>query len=160
MHGADMFGALILFAFGVLLLRLSKGMHGWGEPDYSRYPVTVGTVLGTHSCSTVRWLVRFTDETGREVLGMDDIPAGSSLHPERYHIPKSSTEERIFYWKCNREKQRYSLNGVPVEYHIHFCDESLYGLSKEEIRKSSFRIRILGIGILTAGGLVLLKSLL
>lgn len=153
-----MFGSLILFAFGAVLWRLSKGMRRWEETDYSRYPVTVGTVLGTHSFSTTRWLVRFTNEAGREMLGMDDIPAGSSMHPERYHIPQSGTEERIYYWKCSGEKQHYSLNGVPVEYHIHFCDESLYKLSKEEICKSAARIRILGICILIAGFFVLLKS--
>lgn len=53
-----------------------------------KYPKTLGTVLHTHDFTGHRWIVKFYNEQGREVLGMDDVLAAETFHPEKYHLPK------------------------------------------------------------------------
>lgn len=144
------FMGIIFIAVGIILFKVTKNLYH-EKNDYLNYPTTTGTVLHTHDFAGQRWLVEFYDEQGRLVLGMDDVLAGSTFHPEKYHIPKSDTEEQFYYWELDRTKRSYSINGRLVEYYIHFCDEGLYELSKKKLKRSAMEGRLIGSAFIVAG---------
>lgn len=145
----NFFGLIFIF-IGLIILYFTKNSNK-PKRDYSKDSTVLATVLSTHDFSGQRWIVSFTDENGNEVLGMDDCIAGSTFHPENYHIPVKNSEEQVYYWKLDRTKRNYSINGQPIEYFIHFCDETLYDLSKEKKKRSVSGIRIFAILFIIAG---------
>lgn len=144
------FIGIIFIAVGILTFRLTKNLYH-EQTYYMKYPKTLGTVLHTHDFTGHRWIVKFYNEQGREVLGMDDVLAAETFHPEKYHIPKANTEQQIYYWELNRQKHHYSINYIPIEYYIHFCDEGLYELAHKQLKKSAMGVCLIGIGFIVAG---------
>lgn len=98
--------------------------------DYSKYPVATGIVYHMEDFIGDRWTVGFLDETGKEVLGMDDMISSNTFFPNKYHIPKIGLKEKIYYWKYDK-KSNFSVNNQKNEYYIHFCNEELYDLQKK-----------------------------
>lgn len=144
------FIGIVFIAAGILAFRLTKNLRR-NESDYLKYPKTVGTVLHTHDFTGHRWIVKFKNDQGREVLGMDDVLAAESFHPEKYHMPKENTKQQIYYWELNRQTHHYSINRIPIEYNIHFCDERLYELAHKQLKRSAALGRLIGIGFAIAG---------
>lgn len=152
----NLFGSLIFFVFGVTFIWISRSSHAGKKTDYSQYPITSGTVLHIYDFVYDRWIVEFDAPDGRRVLGMDDVIASNTFHPEKYHLPKPGTTEQFYYWSLEeRNLHHFSINHMPVEYYIHFCDETLYALSTEKERKSNIATLALGICIILAGLAVL-----
>lgn len=142
-------GCIIFLIIGISIIIIAtktfkREKKEYEEMDYSQYPVATGTVYHMHDFSGDRWIVGFPDETGKEVLGMDDMISSDTFFPNKYHIPKFRTKEKIYYWKYN-EKSSYGINNQKVEYYIHFCDEKLYDLQKKH-KKYTF-LGAIGIGL-------------
>lgn len=142
-------GCIIFLIIGISIIIIATKIFKFEKKeyekmDYSQYPVATGTVYHMHDFSGDRWIVGFPDETGKEVLGMDDMISSDTFFPNKYHIPKFRTKEKIYYWKYN-EKSSYGINNQKVEYYIHFCDEKLYDLQKKH-KKYTF-LGAIGIGL-------------
>lgn len=84
------------------------------KKDFSEYPVTEGTVIGTHDYNGERWMVKFTAPDGKEVIGADHIHSESTFRPEKYALPKRGNTEKFYYWEHGRANNRLSINGTPV----------------------------------------------
>jgi len=123
------------------------------EKEYSKYPVAIGTVYHMEDFIGDRWIVGFIDEAGKEVLGMDDMISSDTFFPNKYHIPKFGTKEKVYYWKYD-EKSNFSVNNQNIEYYIHFCNEDLYDLQKKLKRDACFCAIDLGIFLIICGILI------
>lgn len=148
-------GAIIFWVAGFISIMLTRVLKEENK-DYSSYPVAVGTVLGTENFCGQRWVVRFTDLSGEEVLGMDDVIGYSTFHPENYHLPKRKLQEKVYYY-VRDDKSIYTINDKSVDYYIHFCDETLYELTKVKRKKSRISCITLGIVFVILGIVVLLQ---
>lgn len=142
-------GCIIFLIIGISIIIIATKIFKcekkeYEKMDYLQYPVATGTVYHMHDFIGNRWIVGFLDETGKEVLGMDDMISSNTFFPNKYHIPKFRTKEKVYYWKCN-EKSNFSVNNQKVEYYIHFCNEKLYDLQKNH-KKYTFLCAI-GIGL-------------
>ncbi len=143
--------SLIGISIIIIAIKMYKSeTKKYEEKDYSKYPVTTGTVYHMEDFIGRRWIVGFLDETGKEVLGMDDMMSSSTFFPNKYHIPKFGTKEKVYYWKYN-EKSSFSVNKQRVEYYIHFCNEKLYDLHKKVRKRSLFFTIGLGIFLIICG---------
>lgn len=154
----NILGCIIFLIIGISIIIIATKMFKSGtkkyeEKDYSKYPVTTGTVYHMEDFIGNRWTVGFLDETGKEVLGMDDMISSNTFFPNKYHIPKVGTKEKVYYWKYN-EKSSFSVNNQKVEYYIHFCNEKLYDLQKKLKKDASFFAIGLGIFLITCGILI------
>ena len=123
-------GCLIVWAFGALFALTAKKFNNRKPINYKQYPVAEGIVIGTYDFIGTRWMVRFKDETGREVIGADDMYAESTFHPQKHAIPKRGDTERIYYWE-NSDPSSHRINGTPIQYMFHFCKEDFYSLKNE-----------------------------
>lgn len=142
-------GCIIFLIIGIGIIIIAtktfkREKKEYEEMDYSQYPVATGTVYHMHDFSGDRWIVGFPDETGKEVLGMDNMISSDTFFPNKYHIPKVGTKEKIYYWKYN-EKSNFSVNNQKVEYYIHFYNEKLCNLQKKH-KKYTF-LSAIGIGV-------------
>ncbi|MEE0634896.1 MAG: hypothetical protein UCL21_03695 [Bacilli bacterium] len=136
----------LIIGIGIIIMATKKfkcEKKEYEEMDYSQYPVATGTVYHMHDFIGDRWIVGFPDETGKEVLGMDDMISSDTFFPNKYHIPKFGTKEKIYYWKYNG-KSSFSITSQKVEYYIHFCNEKLYDLQKKH--KKDAYLGAIGIG--------------
>lgn len=151
-------GFIIFIVLGtIVIVKVPKVLVYKKETDYSEYPVAIGTVNHTQDFCGDRWIVCFMDETGREVLGMDDIISYGTFSPEKYHIPKFGTKEKIFFWKDD-SRSYYAINGKRVEYNIHFCNEDLYNLQRIKGKRSAFFAVLFGLFLITCGFLIYFKG--
>lgn len=71
-------GCIIFLIIGISIIIIATKIFKcekkeYEKMDYSQYPVATGTVYHMHDFSGDRWIVGFPDETGKEVLGMDDM---------------------------------------------------------------------------------------
>ena len=128
-------GCLIFWIFAGIFFAGTK-LFAVKKKDFSEYPITEGTVIGTHDYNGKRWMVQFTGQDGKEVIGADHIQSESTLHPEKYALPKRGNTEKFYYWEHGRTNSRLSINGTPVLYHIHFCNEGFYTLSAERHQRN------------------------
>lgn len=151
-------GCLILWIFGALFLLVAKKVFNIKQVDYRQFPITVATVIGTHDYFGKRWMVKFTDTYGTQVLGADDTIAESTFHPEKYSLPKRGTMEYVYYWP-NSHRSKFSINGVPLLYEFHFCNEAFYTLQKEKAKRNRMIFRIVGILMFLAGAAILVWGL-
>lgn len=152
----NILGAVIFITIGFGLLWFIKWRDSDRKSDYSQYPKAMATVLGAEDFGGERWIVKFHNEEGKEVLGRDNELTGSTFHPERYHFPKRKMETYVYYWK-KTGNSKYFLNNVLIEYDIHFCDDTLYELSKKSIKRSNAVIRIIAVCMTIAGVLIFLQ---
>jgi len=150
----NIIGAIIFWSAGIAFAFFIPRIFKRKRIDYSQYPVTTGNIMHTEKLKGDRWIVAF-DLDGKEVLGMDDCFAASTFKPEKYHLPKYGTQEKIYYWKYTGNSS-YNINRKKVEYYIHFCDESFYTLYDEKERNSNIGYRILGAIIIFLGMLIFL----
>ena len=153
----NIFGCLFIWAFAWMFRTFAKG-YRFEEKDYSGYPVTEGVVIGTHDYIGERWMVRFTDPEGNEVIGADDFFSKGTFHPERYSLPKRGENAKFYFWKHNKKNFRLTINNTPCLYYIHFCNPAFYELTREAYARSrrifqgiSFVLFLLGIAVLIWG---------
>lgn len=154
----NILGAIIFIIIGtIVIVKVPKILMYKKETDYSKYPVEIGTVNHMEDFGGDRWIVSFTDETGKKVLGMDDIISYSIFLPDKYNIPKFGTKEKIYFWKYDC-KSNYSINGQRVEYYTHFCNEDLYNLQRIKGKRHSILAVLLGLVFITCGVLIYFKG--
>lgn len=145
----------ILFTFaGILVIKLRGTLKKEEKKDYAGCNTAIGTVSHTHDFYGDRWLVYFTDATGREVMGLDDVIADSSFS-HKYRRPEFGLEEKIYYYP-NPERGTYKINGHEVGYYIHFCNDDLYELHRHVVKRNNVMGWIFGIGLLICALLILL----
>ena len=103
-------------------------------------------------------MVEFTGPDGEKVIGADHICSESTFHPERYTLPKRGNSENFYYWEHGRTSSRLRINGTPVLYYIHFCNEDFYALTMERYQRkrkyfmtASVVMFLLGIVVLIGG---------
>ena len=154
----NILGCIIFLIIGSSIIIIATKIFksekkAYEEKDYSKYPVVIGTVYHMEDFIGNRWIIGFLDETGKEVLGMDDMISSNTFFPNKYHIPKVGTKEKVYYWKYN-ENSNFSVNNQKVEYYIHFCNEELYDLQKKLKRDAYFFIIGLGIFLIICGILI------
>lgn len=153
----NIFGCIIFLIIGtsvmIMGLKCQRVKKEYEEKEYSKYPVAVGTIYHMENFIGDRWIVGFIDETGKEVLGMDDMISSNTFCSNKYHIPKFGTEEKIYYWKYDK-KSKFSVNGQNIEYYIHFCNEDFYDFQRKLKKDACFWI--IGIGLfLTICGILI-----
>lgn len=150
-------GCLMWWAFGALCILAAKKIYGKKEVNYEQYPTIDAVVIGTHDYHGTKWMVKFKDEAGREVIGADDTFAESTFHPQKYSLPKRGTTERVYYWKTNH-RGNHTINDAPILYTIHFCNEDFYILRKEKVNRWRKVFRIVGILMFLAGAAILVSG--
>ena len=67
-----------------------------------------------------RWIVGFPDETGKEVLGMDDMISSDTFFPNKYHIPKFGTKEKLYDLQKKHKKDAY-LGAIGIGAFLIIC---------------------------------------
>ena len=147
-------GCLICCIFGIIFFRAAQTVYGKNEVNYQQYPCTDAVVIGTLDFHGYRWMVEFTDEEGMPVIGADDKPSESTFHPQKYTLPKRGNTERVYYWE-KKHPHSHSINGTPIAYTIHFCNENFYALLKEKNKRSQKLFRIAGVVMIVLGIAVL-----
>lgn len=147
-------GCLLVWAVGALFLLAYKKLYSKEPVDYRQYPTVEGTVIGIHEFCGSRWMVRFQDETGRDVIGADDMRAESTFQPQKHSLPRRGDTEHIYYWQESRAGS-YRINGTPILYRFHFCNEDFYSLRKERHKRWINGFRIAGVSLFFVGILVL-----
>ena len=150
-------GCLFWWAFGVLFTIIAQKVCAKEEINYSQYLTTEAEVIGTHDYHGSRWMVRFADETGEEVIAADNMLAGSTFRPQKYVLPKRWNTERVYYWK-NNHPNTYSISGAPLRYTFRFCNEGFYTLIKEKQKRRRVICWIAAILMFLAGTLILLSG--
>ncbi len=150
-------GCLFFWIFAVIFYYAAKILVV-KKKDFSEYPITEGTVIGSHDFGGKRWMVKFTGPDGKKVIGADHILCKNTFNPENYTLPKRGNLERFYYWEHGRKNRRLSINNTPVLYYIHFCNEDFYTLSMERHQRNrkccmsaSVVTFLLGIAILIWG---------
>lgn len=144
---------IIFLIIGISEIVIVPKMLKGETKEYSKYPVATGTVCHMEDFIGDRWIVSFIDETGREVLGMDDMILTNTFFSNKYHIPKVGTKEKVYYWKYDGESN-FSVNNQNIEYYIHFCNEDLYDLQKKSKRDARFSSIGLGTFLIICGILI------
>lgn len=145
----------MMFAFaGILVIKLRGKLETQEKKDYAGCETAIGKVSHTHDFYGDRWLVYFTDATGREVMGLDDVIADSSFS-HKYRRPVFGSEEQIYYYP-SPERGVYRINGRVVEYSIHFCNDDLYELHRHVVKRNHVIGGLFGIGLLICAFLILL----
>ena len=136
-------GAMIWIGFGLGVWKI------WSiskeEKDYSQYPTTMGYVRFTQSFHDdgYRQFVEFTDQNGKKVMGMHDRCNCNGF-------PEHHTTQKIYYWKL-REGLHYSINGEPIEYYIHYCDQRFYKKYDEESKSWHYLLPVIGTLLIALG---------
>ncbi|MBO7254097.1 MAG: hypothetical protein J6V36_02210 [Clostridia bacterium] len=150
-------GCIIFWIFAAIFYKAAKNSVVEKE-DFSKYPVSEGTVIGTHDYRGKRWMVEFIGPDGKKVIGADHILSVGTFHPEKYTLPKRGNSESFYYWEHNRKNSRLTINNKPVLYYIHFCNEDFYTLIIEQYQRNrkclfvaSAVLFLLGIAILIFG---------
>lgn len=149
-------GCIIFIIAGIIAVEFPKVSKSQGLKDYSKCRVAEGIVIGTLDFYGERWAVYFTDEKGREVLGMDDVIAESSFS-HKYKRPVSKTEEKVYYYPM-KDNGSITLNGKKAEYYIHFCNDDLYELQKHVVKRSCIIGKVVGCILVVCAILILIKS--
>lgn len=151
-------GCLLCWIFAWIFFRSAK-FYSPQTKDYSGYPVAQGTVIAPHDFGGYRWMVSFKGANGYEVIGADDILCVKPYHSELCTIPKENSVESFYYWEHGHKYTRYGINGRPVLYHIHFCNEDFYQHTKESYHRNKMFFLFLSALLFLLGILVLTKSL-
>lgn len=123
--------------------------------NYTQYPIRKAEVIGTGDYYGERWRVRFEDENGAMVIGVDDILASGTFHPEKYTLPKRGTVEDIYYWKL-KEPYTHFINDKPVAYRFHFCNEAYYDLHWQQIKRDGKVFAVVAVCLFVIGLSILL----
>lgn len=145
-------GAIIFIGIGIIIItKVYKLLKYDEDTDYTKYPVAIGTVLGTEFDE--RWIVSFIDKTGEEVLGMDDFLACSTFFKDKYSLPKRRTKEKVYYWKYE-ENSQYSINHKEIKYYIHFCNEDMYELAKKQNKRELIIFVFIGLAFIVSGVII------
>lgn len=72
-------GCILFVIAGIIVIKVSGVTKKQGLSDYSKCNTAIGKVTHTEDCCGDRWIVYFTDDSGRKLVGMDDIIAASSF---------------------------------------------------------------------------------
>lgn len=146
---------LPLIIMGVFLICISIRTHRvrMGR-NYSYRQIANGRVLGFYNINGYRLVVKVVDRYGKELLCVDDRIYWGIFRPKHCDKIKKNSVERVYYWKNNSGVQ-YKLNGKPINYYTHFCNESFYSfINKRE------RVKVIIFGVFGSlsliGGYILL----
>lgn len=146
---------LIAWSLGALFIAVAK-LHGKKEEvNYAQYPTAEATVIGTYKFYGSRWMARFENETGEEVIGADDVYAESTFFPKKHSIPKRGNVERVYYWRDN-DLNSHRIGGSYIRYMFHFCNESFYDLHKKRTKRMCVSRWIMGLVLIAIGIVILL----
>ena len=115
--------------------------------------INTGNIV-TEDCCGDRWIVYFTDDSGRKQVGMDDIIAASSFS-NKYKGPTSGTDEKVYYYP-RTDNSIYRINQDSVDYYIHFCNEDLYELQRHVANRTDIMGKIIGSCLIFAALLILI----
>lgn len=147
-------GCIIFIIAGIIAIKVSGVTMKQGLDDYSKCNTAIGKVTHTEDFCGDRWIVYFSDDTGKNLVGMDDIIAVSSFF-DKYKRPISGTEEQVYYYpKTNNSL--YQINNDKVEYYIHFCNEDLYELQRHVAKRTSIIGNVIGIILVFCAFLILI----
>ena len=149
-------GCLMCWLFATVFILAVRKVYNKKEIHYEQYPIIEADVMGTHDFNGDRWMVRFRDESGREVIAADDTSAESTFSPEKHAIPKRGTSERVYLWAIDYPTNR-SISGMPIMYYFHFCNEEFYALSKMRNRRRSVALSLAAIALYIVGAVLLFK---
>ena len=151
----EIIGCLFIWLFAGIFFNGAK-IYVAKKKDFSEYPVAEGRVIGTHDYNGKRWMVEFTGPDGEKVIGADHICSESTFHPERYTLPKRGNSENFYYWEHGRTNSRLRINGTPVLYYIHFCNEDFYALTMERHQRKRKYFMIASVVMFLLGIMVLI----
>ena len=147
----NILGCIIFLIIGIFIILFVPKLLKYKNEDYSEYPVATGEICHQQDFIGNRWIVSFSDESGKEVLGMDNIISSyNTFSPEKYTIPKIGTKEKNYNWK-NDHASQFSINNQKVEYYIHFCNEKLYSLQISKGKSHSSFAIIIGLTFIILG---------
>lgn len=135
-------GALIWFGLGFMIWKMHSIVTE--RKDYTKYPTAMGYLRTTcqfHDNGT-RQVAEFLDQEGNQVWGMHDYPGVNGF-------PPLQTTQKICYWKM--VNSRFILSGRPIEYHFHYCDESLYVEKDKKTAKYSKGLLVMGGAFIVVG---------
>lgn len=90
-------GCILFVIAGIIAIKVSGVTKKQGLSDQSKCNTAIGKVTHTEDCCGDRWIVYFTDDSGRKQVGMDDIIAASSFS-NKYKRPISGTDEQVYYY--------------------------------------------------------------
>lgn len=90
-------GCILFVIAGIIAIKVSGVTKKQGLSDYSKCNTAIGKVTHTEDCCGDRWIVYFTDDSGRKQVGMDDIIAASSFS-NKYKRPTLGTDEQVYYY--------------------------------------------------------------
>ena len=107
-------GCILFVIAGIIVIKVSGVTKKQGLSDYSKCNTAIGKVTHTEDCCGDRWIVYFTDDSGRKLVGMDDIIAASSFS-NKYKRPISGTDERVYYYP-RTDNGIYRINQDSVEF--------------------------------------------
>lgn len=147
-------GCILFVIAGIIAIKVSEIIKRQGLSDYSKCNTAIGKVTHTEDCRGDRWIVYFTDDSGRKQVGMDDIIAASSFS-NKYKRPISGTDEQIYYYP-RISNRIYRINQDSVDYYIHFCNEDLYELQRHVANRTYIIGKIIGSSLIFAALLILI----
>ena len=73
-------GCILFVIAGIIAIKVSGVTKKQGLSDYSKCNTAIGKVTHTEDCCGDRWIVYFTDDSGRKQVGMDDIIAAFQIN--------------------------------------------------------------------------------
>lgn len=147
-------GCILFVISGIIAIKVSGVTKKQGLSDYSKCNTAIGKVTHTEDCCGDRWIVYFTDDSGRKQVGMDDIIAASSFS-NKYKRPTSGTDEQVYYYP-RTDNGIYRINQDSVDYYIHFCNEDLYELQRHVANRTDIMGKIIGSCLIFAALLILI----
>lgn len=147
-------GCILFIIAGIIAIKISGVTKRQGLNDYSKCNTAIGKVTHTEDLCGDRWIVYFTDDMGRNLVGMDDIIAASSFS-DKYKRPVSGAEEQVYYYP-RTDSSIYQINHDSVDYYIHFCNEDLYELQRHVANRTDIFGKIIGCILIFAALLILI----
>lgn len=147
-------GFILFIIIAILSVKISDLLKEYGLDNYSNCNIAKGYVILTGNFYGERWIVEFNDETGRTVLGMDDITLANSFS-HKYEKPKRHSEELVYYYP-KTDNGKFKINGKQIEYYIHFCNDDLYELRRHIDKRNCIIGRSMGIVFIVCAVLILL----
>lgn len=147
-------GCIIFIIAAIIAVKVTKITKKQGLDDYSECSTAIGKVTHTEDFCGDRWIVYFTDDMGRNCVGMDDIIAASSFS-DKYKRPAVGSEEKIYYYP-RTDNSLYKINNDGVEYYIHFCNEDLHELQRHVTKRTCIIGNVIGIIFMFCALLILI----
>lgn len=155
----NIIGSIIFLGFAVLFFVISqKNVFGDKLATYPMFPIVKATVCHTYDFHGQRWVVSFTDTQGNQQYAMDDMRAASTFSPKKYRIPKPGTQMNVYIWEHKLPNCHYSINGTPLLYYFHFCDDRYYDLLRKQAKSNQARMLACSVCCFLCAAIILLAG--